>query len=105
MSTTISSMEKQIVRIQRTLAALGPMRPGTLNRQYKDPAKKQGGYWQISYTHKMRSRSEYVREEHLRAVRTELANFRKFRMLTERWIELSLELSRQKRKPPHPDKK
>jgi len=56
MSTSISSIEKQIIRIQRTLATLGPMRPGTLNRQYKDPAKKQGGYWQISYTHKMRSR-------------------------------------------------
>jgi hypothetical protein len=104
MSTTISSIEKQIARIQRALAALGPMRPGTLNRQYKDPAKKQGGYWQISYTHKMRSRSEYVRAEHLRAVRTELANFRKFRTLAERWIDLSLELSRLKRKPTSPDK-
>jgi len=100
MSTSISSIEKQIMRIQRTLATLGPMRPGTLNRQYKDPAKKQGGYWQISYTHKMRSRSEYVRSEHLRAVRTELANFRKFRLLTDRWIDLSLELSKLKRKQP-----
>ena len=59
-----------------------------------------GKYWQISYTHKMRSRSEYVRSEHLRAVRTELANFRKFRLLTDRWIELSLELSKLKRKQP-----
>ena len=102
MSTTISSIEKQIARIQRALAALGPMRPGTLNRQYKDPAKKQGGYWQISYTHRMRSRSEYVRPEHLPAVRAELANFHKFRRLTERWIELSLEVSRLKRKSPQP---
>ncbi len=104
MSTTISSIEKQITRIQRTLAVLGPMRPGTLNRQYKEPTKKQGAYWQISYTHKMRSRSEYVRAEHLRAVRTELANFRKFRHLTESWIELALELSRLKRKQPRQDK-
>ena len=104
MSTTISSIERQIMRIQRTLAALGPMRPGALHRQYKEPAKKQGAYWQISYTHKMRSRSEYVRAEHLRAVRTELANFRKFRLLTGRWIELSLDLSRLKRKPPRQDK-
>jgi len=104
MSTTISSVERQIMRIQRTLAALGPMRPGTLHRQYKEPAKKQGAYWQISYTHKMRSRSEYVRAEHLRAVRTELANFRKFRLLSERWVELSLELSRLRRKLPRPEK-
>ena len=100
MSTTLSTLEKQIARLQRALAELGPMRPGALGHQYKDPGKKRGGYWQISYTHKMRSRSEYVRSEHLRAVRTELANFRTFRLLTDRWIELSLELSKLKRKQP-----
>ena len=100
MSTTLLSMEKQIARIQRALAELGPMRPGTLGRQYKEPREKRGGYWQISYTHRMRSRSEYVRPEHLRAVRAELANFRKFRRLTERWVDLSLDVSRMKRKLP-----
>ena len=105
MSTTFASMEKQIARILRTLAELGPMRPGALGRQYKDPKGKRGGYWQISYTHRMRSRSEYVRPEHLRSVRTELANFRKFRRLTEHWVDLSLEISRLKRKLPHPKKK
>ena len=105
MSTTLLSMEKQIARIQRALAQLGPMRPGTLGRQYRDPGAKRGGYWQISYTHRMRSRSEYVRPEHLPAVRAELANFRKFRRLTERWIELSLEVSRLKRKTPQPKEK
>ena len=105
MSTTLLSMEKQIARIQRALAELGPMRPGTLGRQYRDPKTKRGGFWQVSYTHRMRSRSEYVRPEHLRAVRAELANFRKFRRLTERWIELSLEVSRLKRKTPQPKEK
>jgi len=93
-------MEKQIARIQRALAELGPMRPGTLGRQYRDPKTKRGGFWQVSYTHRMRSRSEYVRPEHLRAVRAELANFRKFRRLTERWVDLSLDVSRMKRKLP-----
>ena len=100
MSTTLLSLEKQIARIQRALAQLGPMRPGSLGRQYRDPKTKRGGFWQISYTHRMRSRTEYVRPEHLRAVRAELANFRKFRQLTERWVELSLEVSRLKRKLP-----
>jgi hypothetical protein len=100
MSTSLATLEKQVARIQRALAELGPMRPGTLGRQYKDPKGKLGGYWQISYTHHMRSRSEYVRPEHLAAVRAELENFRKFRRLTERWIELSLEISRLKRKSP-----
>ena len=53
---------------------------------------------------RMRSRSEYVRPGHLKAVCAELANFRKFRLLAERWIELSLELSKAKRKPPSRDK-
>ena len=105
MSTTLLSMEKQIARIQRALAELGPMRPGTLGRQYRDPKGKRGGFWQVSYTHRMRSRSEYVRPEHLPAVRAELANFRKFRRLTERWIDLSLEVSRLKRKTPQPKEK
>ena len=100
MSTTRSTLEKQIARIQRALAELGPMRPGTLGRQYRDPKGKRGGFWQVSYTHRMRSRSEYVRPEHLRAVRAELANFRKFRRLTERWVDLSLDVSRMKRKLP-----
>ena len=105
MSTTLSTLERQIARIQRDLAELGPMRPGALGRQYQEPREKRGGYWQISYTHRMRSRSEYVRPEHLPAVRAELANFRKFRRLTERWIELSLEVSRLKRKTPQPQEK
>ena len=50
MSTSISSIERKIARIQRALAALGPMRPGTLGRQYKDPKARRGAYWQISYT-------------------------------------------------------
>ena len=102
MSTTLATLEKQIARIQRALAELGPMRPGALGHQYKDPKEKRGGYWQISYTHRMRSRSEYVRPEHLPAVRAELANFRKFRRLAERWVDLSLEVSRLKRKVPQP---
>jgi hypothetical protein len=105
MSTTLLSMEKQIARIQRALAELGPMRPGTLGRQYRDPKTKRGGFWQVSYTHRMRSRSEYVRPEHLRAVRAELANFRKFRRLTERWVDLSLDVSRMKRKLPRATRK
>jgi len=105
MSTTLLSMEKQIARIQRALAELGPMRPGTLGRQYRDPKGKRGGFWQVSYTHRMRSRSEYVRPEHLRAVRAELANFRKFRRLTERWVDLSLDVSRMKRKLPRATRK
>jgi len=32
------------------------MRPGTLSKQYKDPAGKRGAYYQLSFTHKVKSR-------------------------------------------------
>ena len=74
------------------------MRPGSLGMQYRDRKEKRGGFWQISYTHKMRSRSEYVRPEHLESVKEELANLTTFKQLTEEWIDLALELSKLKRK-------
>jgi|LSQX01.2.fsa_nt_gb hypothetical protein len=104
MSTTTSALEKKIARIQQKLAALGPMRPGNLGMQYRDRKEKLGGFWQISYTHKMRSRSEYVRPEHLESVKEELANFATFKKLTEEWINLALELSKLKRKVSKPKK-
>ena len=104
MSTTTSALEKKIARIQQKLAALGPMRPGNLGMQYRDRKEKLGGFWQISYTHKMRSRSEYVRPEHLESVKEGLANFATFKKLTEEWINLALELSKLKRKVSKPKK-
>ena len=80
------------------------MRPGNLGMQYRDRKEKLGGFWQISYTHKMRSRSEYVRPEHLESVKEELANFATFKKLTEEWINLALELSKLKRKVSKPKK-
>ena len=53
---------------------------------------------QLSYTHKGRSRSEYVRPENLAAVRREVETYKKFRTLIERITELSLEASRLRHK-------
>jgi hypothetical protein len=53
----------------------------------------------------MRSRSEYVRRENLRALRRETANFKRFKQLISRWIELALKASqmrvRETAKSPH----
>ena len=86
-------MEARIGRIKHELMALGPMRPGSLTRQYRDPKTKKRPFHQISYTHKGRGRSEYVRLESLVQVRRETANFKRFRKLAEQWVELSLKLS------------
>ena len=90
----IRQIEQRIDRIKRALQEIGPMRPGSLTRQYKDPQNQTGAYWQISYTRQMRSRTEYVRPEWVKAIRRQTATHKRFKRLIDQWIDLSIEHSR-----------
>ncbi len=95
MSTTeLVKKEQKIRSLVAGLAKLRAMRPGTLTVQYRNPGERKTPFHQISYTHKGRSRSEYVRPENLPAVRREIAAYKKFRRLVKEIIDLSLEASR-----------
>jgi len=94
MSTELNKKERQIRALLVGLARLGAMRPGTLTVQYRNPAAKKTPFYQLSYTHKGRSRSEYVRPENLAAVRQEVNTHKKFRRLVAKITEISLEASR-----------
>ncbi|MEI7903203.1 MAG: DUF6788 family protein [bacterium] len=98
MSTELEKKEKEIRALLAGMAKLGAMRPGTLTVQYRNPAEKKTPFNQLSYTHKGRSRSEYVRPENLAAVRREVVTYKKFRILIEEVTELSLEASRLRHK-------
>lgn len=89
----IKNLDDQIERLRQELAALGPMRPGTLSRQYRDPENRRGGYYQLSYTYRMKSRTEYVRPAEAAGVRAEIATFKRFKRLTARWVDLALKRS------------
>ena len=93
MSTPLERTEERIRKIQQELLAMGPMRPGSITRQYRLPKEKKRPFYQLSYTHRMQSRSEYVRPENLAALRRETANFKRFRKLIDRWVELALAAS------------
>ena len=93
MSTSRRRTEGQIEEVKRELLALGPMRPGSISRQYRLPKAKKRPFYQISYTHRMQSHSEYVRPENLTALRRETANFKRFKKLIDRWISLALAAS------------
>lgn len=93
-SPTLNTIETRIRRLQRRLANVGDMRPGTLGVQYRHPAEKKGAFHQISYTRKGRSRSEYVRPENLPAVRREIAAYRRFNSLVDQLLDLSIQASR-----------
>ena len=92
----LDQVRKRIERIKAELAAIADMRPGSLSRQYKDPARQHGAYFQLSYTHQMKSRTEYVARACIGDVRREIRNYKRFKALTGEWIALSIEHSRLK---------
>ena len=92
----LSQIETRIAAIKRELMSIEEMRPGSLTRQYKDPAKKTGGSYQISYTHHMKSRTEYVRPQFVKMLKKQVASFAKFRKLMQEWIDLAIEHSKEK---------
>src|SRR6266545_4366084 len=87
-------LDQQIQRIQLQLAKLGPMRPGTLTRQYRQPQRQQGAYYQLSYTHQMKSHTEYVPKREVGTVRKEIAMYQRYKKLTAQWVALALQRSR-----------
>ncbi len=90
----IEQIERRIVRIKEELQTIGPMRPGSLTRQYKDPDNKTGAYWQISYTRQMKSRTEYIRREWVTEVRKQIAMHKRFKHLIDQWGDLGIEHSK-----------
>ncbi len=91
--TRIQQIERRIDRIKEGLKKIGPMRPGSLTRQYKDRKNKTGAYWQISYTRQMKSRTEYVRREWVTEIRKQIAMHKRFKHLVDQWGDLSIEHS------------
>jgi hypothetical protein len=112
MKTTqaIEKLEAQIDHIKARLQKHGAMRPGSLSRQYnvcgkagcrcKDPKqpRRHGPYYQLNYVYRGKKTSQFIRQDILRQVRTELANYKHFRRLTDQWIGLALKVARAKDK-------
>ena len=94
----LQQIENQINKIKMELHQLGEMRPGSLSRQYKIPKKQIGPYYQLSYTHKMKSRTEYIRSEFVNEIKQQVDTYKKFKKLMERWIDLAIDYSRLKMK-------
>ena len=97
-------LEAKIEKLKQELMTLGDLRPGTLSEQYNvcgkagcackaDPPRKHGPYYQVSFTWQGRSRTQFVRREHLRTVRQQLRNYARLRGLVQAWIAAGLELS------------
>ncbi len=91
---SLQIFDRCLHRIQAQLAQLGPMRPGTLSRQYRRPERQQGAYYQLSYTYQMKSHTEYVPKDQVTIIRQEIAVYQRYKKLTAQWIDLALQRSR-----------
>jgi len=105
MSTSLHAVDKRIAEIKTELAALGSLRPGSLSQQYNvcgnpschckaDPPQKHGPYYQLSYTFRGKSHSDFVRRDTLAQVQAQRRNYETLRALVDEWIALSLERAR-----------
>ena len=106
---TVERLQARIEEIKRILSDLGEMRPGSLSEQYnvcgnphcrcKDPEnpRRHGPYFQLSYTHKGRSRSEFVRKQDVEEMRRRIANYRTFKELSAEWVDLSIRIGKLKK--------
>src|SRR3990172_4506244 len=89
-------IEKQIEKIKKQLLDIGEMRPGSLTKQYRKPKDKLWAFYQISYTHKMKSKTEYVRPQHVAVLKSQVQAYKKFKALMEKWVDLAIEHSKLK---------
>jgi hypothetical protein len=94
----------KIATVKAELMQIGAMRPGTLSQQYSacqkpgckcvDPIQpqKHGPFYKLSYSHQGKSTTQFVRPQFVPEVKQQVATYKKFKALTQRWVALSLEL-------------
>jgi len=94
MSKCQPEIEAKIVALKKELLELGRMHPGSLSKQKRSRGDK---YHQLSYSSGGKGHTKYVRPADVPEVMQELENYRKFRELTRRWVELEVESAKVRR--------
>lgn len=109
MNSKTTQIERKIESLKQQLSQLGAMHPGSLSEQYnvcgkpgcrcKDPKHPQrhGPYHQLSFTWRGKSRTRFVGAQRLAAVQQKVANYKRFRELSDEWVDLVVELEQVER--------
>src|SRR3972149_7611077 len=85
MTAPQQSLKNKIQKIKQQIAALGDLRPGALSQQYNicgnpscrckaTPPVKHGPYYQISFTWKGKSTTQFVRDDDAPEAQNQLGN-------------------------------
>ncbi len=109
----LERLEEAIHGIKREIGKIGALRPGSLSKQARTTKTTYGAYWhlsythrgrghtqyiRVSYTHRGRGHTQYIRDAFVPQVKAEVSNFKRFRKLIDRLITLSIERSQLKMK-------
>jgi hypothetical protein len=94
----VERLEEAIHEIKRQIEKLGALRPGSLSKQARKSKTTYGAYWHLSYTHRGKGHTQYIRDTFVPQVKAEVSNFKRFRKLIDRLITLSIERSQLKMK-------
>lgn len=93
----LQKLEDKILKLKQSVAELGDLRPGSVSQQIAGgPNRKPRKYWQISYTYKMRSRTDYLRDDLVESIKKETLEYKKFKKIIDEIIELSIQISKEK---------
>lgn len=99
---TERDIDQRIAAIKRELSALGPLRRGSLTRQFNlcgnptcrckaHPSQRHGPYYQLSYIHNGKSTSQFVRQPELAQTQEQVQNYERLRALVDEWVDLGTE--------------
>jgi hypothetical protein len=101
-SAKIQKIDTRIKEIKKEIAKLGDLRPGTMSEQWSvcgkkycacrnlEKPRKHGPYWQVSYFHKGKSRTEFIRHEMAHATIVQTQNYKWLKRLVDEWVVLGL---------------
>lgn len=99
----INRLEKEIDEIKQQLAEIGPIHPGSMSQQYqvcgnpncrcmnKKNPQRHGPYSKLAYVYHGKPVCRFVRAACVEEMKVRLAAYKKFRLLADKWIELSIE--------------
>ena len=92
----VETLLKKIETTKNELTAFGDMRPGSVTKQFHKRGDKKWPYWQISYTQNQRSKTEYLKDEFVEKIKTEVMTYKKFKKLVEKLVDLNVEISKER---------
>lgn len=100
----IKNILERITNLKKELNELGELRPGSISKQFnvcgnpscrckdKQKPQKHGPYHKLSYKRKGKGHTQFIKEDDLENVTTQVENYKKMKELTDEWVELSIEL-------------